>query len=776
MSKLALKYLPLGVALFGGVLAAQTNPAGSKVDFGRDVLPLFRQNCVGCHGPAQQQAGMRLDRKSSVMKAFSRRVVPGSSANSFIYHRLIGGEYGPQMPPTGPLKPEQIALVKAWIDQGADWPDSLANEADAAPPNPQAVAMVEALRNDDLAGFLKAADADPKLLNARGPEGSTPFMYAVLCSNTATLARLLKQGADPNKHNDANATALIWAAKDLEKTRLLVAHGADVNAKSDDLRTPLMVAARRPGGAPIVKFLLDHGANPNPNTKPENESSPLIEALTAGDAASVELLIQRGADVKITGETGLTTAVATKCAKCAKCAKCVDLIAAKITDKAVYTASLQDTAVFGDTRSARLMIDRGANVNAFDPLGRTPLMYAAVSDALPVEMIQLLIQHGADVNAKDRHTKAGDEGHTVLDIAKLNGDTPVVQLLVKSGAKPGDADPVTLKPRRENSIRNAVQDSLPLLQKADANFSTNSGCISCHDNSLTAMTVGLARKRGFRIDEKTAAAQVRANVQSLEKLRDRMHQGFVFPTEDNFSENIVGYMLLGLSAEGYQPDLNTDAAAMHILWRQGADGSWFFQTADTRPPLCLDHIGQTALAMRALQLYAPKAGRAAYDKAIQQAAAWLVKVQSLNNDDRGWRLAGLAWANADNAAKQKAIQELLATQRPDGGWSDLPTMQSSAYATGKTLVALQIGGLPVSDPAYQRGVKFLLSTQQEDGSWYVKSRALAFQPWFDAGFPHGHDQWISAAGTNWAAMALALTLPESGPVTAQLESAKPAVH
>jgi hypothetical protein len=114
------------------------------------------------------------------------------------------------------------------------------------------------------------------------------------------------------------------------------------------------------------------------------------------------------------------------------------------------------------------------------------------------------------------------------------------------------------------------------------------------------------------------------------------------------------------------------------------------------------------------------------------------------------------------------MQEVLATQRPDGGWSDLPSMQSTAYATGRSLVSLQIGGLPVSDPAYQRGIKFLLTTQQEDGSWYTKTRALAFQPYFDAEFPHGFDQWMSAAGTSWAAMALTLALPEAGPLTASL--------
>ena len=190
-----------------GIVSAQT-PA--KVDFAKDVLPILRQNCVGCHGPAQQTSGLRLDRKSAVISR--RGVVPGSSENSFLYHRISGNAYGMQMPPTGALRPEQINIIKTWIDQGADWPDSLANEAELPPLNPKAVAMVEALRTGDLPGFMKSVAEDPKLLNARGPEGSTPFMYAVLYTGAPTLERLLKQGADPNKRNDANATALMWAA------------------------------------------------------------------------------------------------------------------------------------------------------------------------------------------------------------------------------------------------------------------------------------------------------------------------------------------------------------------------------------------------------------------------------------------------------------------------------------------------------------------------------------------------------------------------------------
>jgi ankyrin repeat protein len=734
--------------LLTGILSAQT-PA--KVDFSRDVLPILRQNCVGCHGPSVQTSGLRLDRKSAVISR--RGVVPGSSDNSFLYHRISGNAYGMQMPPTGPLRLEQIDIIKTWIDQGADWPDSLANEVELPPLNPKAVAMVEALRSGDLAGFMKSVAEDAKLLNARGPEGSTPFMYAVLYSGAPTLERLLKQGADPNKRNDANATALMWAATDLEKTRLLLGHGAEVNARSNDMRTPLLIAARRPGNAPVVKLLLESGANPNPNAHPDADSSPLIEAATAGDADSMELLLGRGADTKAGAEPALAMAVTMRCSKC------VALLVAKDLDKAVFTPALGHIAPMGDVNAVRLVLDHGADVNAFDPLGRTPLMYAAGSDLLALDVVKLLVERGADVNAVDRHKQAGDFGLTVLDIAKLHGETPVVEFLLKSGAKATAPSPPVLKPRRENTVQNAILGSIPLIQQADAAFAPKAACVSCHNNSLAAMAVSGARSRGFQVDEKIAAQQVKVNIFGLEKLRDNLHQGFFVPVDDYFGPSVLSYMLVGLDAERYKPDLNTDAVAMYLKSHQSVDGQWAYGAGDTRPPLCSDYIGQTALSMRALQLYAPKADKAAYDQSIQLAAAWMAKAHATNNDDRGWRLLGLSWAGKDKDAAQKAMREVLAAQRVDGGWSDLDSMESSAYATGKTLVALQTAGLPVSDAAYERGVRFLLSTQQEDGSWYVRSRAMAFQPYFDAGFPHGFDQWISAAGTSWATMALSLASP-----------------
>jgi hypothetical protein len=59
---------------------------------------------------------------------------------------------------------------------------------------------------------------------------------------------------------------------------------------------------------------------------------------------------------------------------------------------------------------------------------------------------------------------------------------------------------------------------------------------------------------------------------------------------------------------------------------------------------------------------------------------------------------------------------------------------------------------------YRRGADFLLRTQLEDGTWFVRSRGFGFQPFAEFGFPHGKSQFISAAATSWAVMALSHTL------------------
>ena len=88
----------LSAFALAGLLAAQTP---GKIDFRRDIQPLFQEHCIGCHGPSQQMGGMRLDRRSSARGIRGGTTIgPGNAEGSRLYLRLIGTKYGIQMPPT----------------------------------------------------------------------------------------------------------------------------------------------------------------------------------------------------------------------------------------------------------------------------------------------------------------------------------------------------------------------------------------------------------------------------------------------------------------------------------------------------------------------------------------------------------------------------------------------------------------------------------------------------------------------------------------------------
>src|SRR5262245_58057308 len=219
----------------------------------------------------------------------------------------------------------------------------------------------------------------------------------------------------------------------------------------------------------------------------------------------------------------------------------------------------------------------------------------------------------------------------------------------------------------------------------------------------------------------------------------------------------ASYILVGLAANKQSPNKTTDAIVHYLIGRQIADGHW--SGLANRPPLGGSDIATTALSLRALQVYASNGLRQEANNRIERARTWLLKATPRTNEDSSFQLLGLAWANADKQALRKMAQSLLARQRKDGGWGQQTTLESDAYATGQALVALhQAGGLPVTHRAYQRGVQYLLANQAADGSWAVISRSYPFQKYFESGFPYGHNQWISAAASSWATMALILTV------------------
>jgi len=458
----------------------------------------------------------------------------------------------------------------------------------------------------------------------------------------------------------------------------------------------------------------------------------------------LRLLIEHGARVKDAGPWAIFAAMS------ATDFECLDLLVPQ-ADPANLSMALAfvgppfgNPAAFNDPKMIRRLLEAGADVNARGMAGRTVLTNLVNADTIPVESTSVLLERGADPSVKT------ETGHTPYDFAKLRGQTPVVDLLSRAGARPGDPAPekaVTFKPA--GSARAALQRSIPLLQQTDVSFLRKAGCISCHNNTLTMMTVGAARHAEVPFDKQIASSQLAANGAFIETWRDRALQGMGIPGE----ADTISYILTGLAAENYPPDPATDALAHFLKNRQSKEGHW--RVISHRPPLESSDIAVTASSLRAIQVYAPKSRRDEYVKPIALATQWLKKARPTTTEDRTFQILGLKWAGVDKEILEPIARELLKQQRPDGGWAELATLPSDAYATGQVLVALKDSGiLAPSDPAYRRGVEYLLSTQLEDGSWYVKSRSVPFQPHFESGFPHGKDQWISVAATNWAAMAL----------------------
>jgi len=104
---------------FSASAADQLPPAAkTKIVYARDIEPLLAQRCYACHGPQQQMSGLRLDRKDAALRV----IQPGNSADSRLIHMVAGVEKK-VMPPTGArLTAVEIGLLRAWIDQGLDWP------------------------------------------------------------------------------------------------------------------------------------------------------------------------------------------------------------------------------------------------------------------------------------------------------------------------------------------------------------------------------------------------------------------------------------------------------------------------------------------------------------------------------------------------------------------------------------------------------------------------------------------------------------------------------
>ncbi len=352
------------------------------------------------------------------------------------------------------------------------------------------------------------------------------------------------------------------------------------------------------------------------------------------------------------------------------------------------------------------------------------------------------------------------------------------------------------KPRVE-TIRNAVSRALPLLVKASAQeYPKQRECFSCHNQAVPAVALKFSQERGFEIGSKTLHTIAEHTESDLNGALDDYRTGKGQPG----GVIRAGYALWALEAADWRPDETTSGVAHYLNVIQTDHKRW--PPRANRPPSESSSFTATALALRGLSRFGPPPPRDGHDGVSQasksgprevsiaelraKALRWLEQTPPLETEDRVFRLWGLKYAGASNELIAKAARDLAQTQRPDGGWSQLDPpgesgkpkdsdakadsgFASDAYATGSALVALHLtGGTATEDSTYQRGLAFLIRTQLNDGSWLVKSRSHPFQAYFESGFPHGPDQFISAAASAWATAALVLacpTVPTSPPAT-----------
>ena len=736
LSALLISSLPL--LSLTSIAQSQRPPAApAAVDYDKDVKPLLAQNCYSCHGPEVQQSGLRLDLRQNALRGgdYGPVIVAGKSGESKLIRRLVDGDGAMQMPPTGALLPEEIGILRAWIDQGAEFRNEVAEEEPVKPVDPALATLIAAVRSGTRSTVEPLIVA--QLVNAKDAAGSTPLHHAAAFGAVDTLTLLLDAGADIGAKNRRGSTPLHWAIHDEAKVRLLLSRGAGVNVRQVEGRTPLYQAASLGNGTAIVRLLLANGADPN--LALANGRTPLMAAAGRGDVETLGLLIdaKAGVDVKDgAGETALILAAGDGNPHA------VRLLLERGADARARTkrneTALGNASTTGDTDTVRLLLDHGAEVNVRNIRGYSPLMLAASSDTIPAGAVKMLLAKGADA----RFT--GDYDETAQQMAAKRGDTEVTRLL---GGLPGNMAAATAAHgagEQLRSIPSAVEQALAMVEKQSFNFIRIGGCNSCHSQDLASAAAGFARGRGL-----PAPRQIPQLPQSMMPSPDRVIDFGVVGAASTAWE-LVDFGMNDVPRNAY-----TDAAVRFIMAMQTPQGNWSANES-RRPPMNAGDFQAAAVAVYAIKHYMPVGSEVTGGQAIARAVAWLEGASPKTTQDRAFQALALMWAGKGSESAQRSARALLAMQRSDGGWSQLPAMDSDAYATGQVLFALASAGkLPTTDPAFQKGIDYLLRTQAADGTWHVKSRSIWLQPYFESGFPYGQDQFISTAGTAWASMALA---------------------
>ena len=497
---------------------------------------------------------------------------------------------------------------------------------------PIAPALVAAIRDADAQTVRKLIE-DGADVNARDAEGNTPLILASFYASPKCVEILLEKGADANAANKAGVTALIRAATNDEKTLLLVNAGAKVRVRTADLgNTPLVLAARRAGNSRTVKLLLARGADAR---EPNNAGvSPIIAGAASGDLETVQFLLDAGAKADDFPRSNDPRAAALAAgfrtplmwAAYRNDESMVRLLLGHGADpnQSTYFGNPLSQACWNDGfEAAAVLIDRGANVNARDAVGFTPLHWAAGDESLRPHLVKLLLGSGADPNAAGGESVGalGLVPQTPLLIAEKRGRTAIVDTLMAAGAKDQPRPERIAGPRRmlleeleDSTLIASTERALAALQataarsrEAFVRHASKQDCVSCHQQYLPMVAVGHARRRSIRFDREAAREQIDllVNLGKPSASRELVAQALFHPDP----AHSFGYELLGFAAEEVPPSAMTDGQVHHLATVQASDGRWINNIP--RPPMMSSDVTATALsihAIKSLRLAGPQGG------------------------------------------------------------------------------------------------------------------------------------------------------------------------
>lgn len=327
-------------------------------------------------------------------------------------------------------------------------------------------------------------------------------------------------------------------------------------------------------------------------------------------------------------------------------------------------------------------------------------------------------------------------------------------------------EPAAIPPATTEQIQQSVDHAIVYLQTESADWLNTRKCAACHHAGMPFWALGEADRQGYTIDKKYLADKI----ESLLGSKDKLLSSKIFPNPADPPDPRpqgrglnMGLPFLAVAArslpsleEGQKQGLKS--IAEEIVQKQQPDASWEFFATLRRPPINESQTTDAAWIIMALEGEAGPDASESQRAALQKAIAWLdaAKPSDLHQDKALKVLLG-ARAGKPRETMQTTIDELLALQRADGGWSQtVPEPKSDAFATGQTLYVLSLVGYTAERPEIKRGIDFLVATQLPDGSWPMISRSTP------DGSPGSSTLLtpINCAAASWATLGLARLAPK----------------